>query len=121
MPSSPTGPLSMKNPPSLMVSPVTPTSVAPPLPPAGAADGFPAAGPGAGPPAAQNTVAARSETARARGRRGVRTFAAPQGWTWTVAPSVPGPGAIEARPQVTFNRTSLESTPEGGPGGPSRV
>src|SRR5581483_4026015 len=35
MPSSPTGPLSMKNPPTLMVSAVTPTSVAPPLPWAG--------------------------------------------------------------------------------------
>ncbi len=39
MPSSPTGPLSMKKPPSLMLSAVTPTSVAPP---------FPWAGPGAG-------------------------------------------------------------------------
>src|SRR5438067_4541891 len=74
MPSSPTGPLSMKNPPSLMVSAVTPMSVAPPLPAAGAADGpvadgpavperaplaRPGMGPAAGPAAAPEAVAAR--------------------------------------------------------------
>src|SRR5207248_8313022 len=48
--SSPTGPLSMKKPPSLIVSAVTPMSVAPPFPAAGAGEAG-AAGPvGDGPP-----------------------------------------------------------------------
>src|SRR5438105_7469975 len=60
MPSSPTGPLSMKKPPSLILSAVTPTSVAPP---------FPWAGPGAGAlgPDPREAAAAVPGTTRAWG------------------------------------------------------
>src|SRR5882757_8727287 len=78
MPSSPTGPLSMKKPPSLMLSAVTPMSVAPPLPAAGPGARVPEAdAPGAEPapflappaegPAAAERAADRPPDAAAAG------------------------------------------------------
>src|SRR5947209_19814467 len=89
MPSSPTGPLAMRNPPSLMVSAVTPTSVAPPLPPAGAAVDGPVAD---GPPADGRVP---DPVAAAAAGRGPAPVALPAG----VVPPDVDPAAL-ARPPV---------------------